>query len=400
MTEPASDSAGLGRAWLAALDRELSAGRELRHRLHAQPRVSGQEHDTAALIAEQLPGSDLLLDGTAVACRLGPPGPAVMLRSELDALPVQERTDVEWRSRTGAMHACGHDLHSAALVAVCRAAAGLDLPVGLLAVFQPREEAYPSGAADLVDSGFFTDRPCLAGVAAHVHPGVRPGTVAAAPGLVNAAADELGIEVTGVGGHGAYPHLAADVVAPTAQLLLALPELVRRTVDPVIGALISVGTVQIGHGSANVLPDRASVRATLRTTVEDDRLRVEQAVRDLVEQLCAGFGVRGHLTVTRGEPVLRNDDRLAAALDRRLPGVGLSPAPAMRSLGADDFSFFGAVMPTLMCFVGVHTDGLPSDAQPALHDARFLPAEEYLATVARTQVAGYLAAVESRDQLR
>lgn len=390
----ASDLTQLHRRWLTALEVELPGAMELRRQVHADPHLSGLEGPTAELVAAALAIPMEPVAATGRAGRAGPSeGPSVLLRAELDALPLTEATGVSYASASGRMHACGHDVHLAALTAVVRAATGLDLPLGLLAVLQPREESYPSGALDVIGSGLMTREQTIAAIGAHVHPGVPPGQVATGAGVVNAAADEIEIVLTGHGGHGAYPEHAADPVAALGHIILGLPEVVRHTVSPMRPATVSVGHVQAGEPAANVLPSDARLLATMRTTDARDREVLPQQVRRLAEHQAMAYGVRAEVRITAGEPVLYNDPDLVSLIDAWLEHTGIEPTEPMRSLGADDFSFFGELVPSVMCFVGVRVLGAETQSPP-LHHPRFLPADEAVGDVARALIAGYLAAVE------
>src|SRR5260370_12237498 len=215
-------------AWLrAAVDAELDAAIALRHELHAEPEPSGSEDRTAARVAAALgePGAPAVAQ-TGRLIRIGSSdGPCIALRAELDALPITEQTGVAWASLNGAMHACGHDVHLAALAAVGRAgrAAGPELPAAMLAVLQPREEAIPSGARDLVASGALDAHLPSAIVAVHLQHQLPRGTVAAAAGTVNAATDDIQITVQGRGGHAGQPQLAAGPVLAPCHTVVAPP---------------------------------------------------------------------------------------------------------------------------------------------------------------------------------
>lgn len=385
----------LATQWGAALDRELPAARRLRRELHADPCVSGQEHPARDRLVEAMSDRvafEQIADAGAVG-RIGPlDGPSIAVRAELDALPVTERTGVPFSAVGAAMHACGHDVHQAAVVALLRAAASVDLPLGLVGLLQPREESYPSGALEMVQAGVIPRHGIAHVIGAHVHPGVRRGAVAAGGGFINAAADEIEIRVTGRGGHGAYPHEASDAVAAIAQIALGLPETVRRTVSPLRPALVSIGTLVAGEGAANVLPAEARIFATMRTTDPADRSTLFRAVREMAERTAEAYRTTATVERTEGEPALINDAALAAGADDWLARLGVDGAEPMRSLGADDFSYFCDTVPSLMMFVGVETAG--RHPQPALHHPEFLPGEEAVDLVARALMAGCLAAAE------
>lgn len=377
--------------WVSALSAELDSAHELRRTLHQNPRLSGDESDTTKRVGEAMGISITPIAETGGWGRIGPTkGQAIAIRGELDALPVKEQTGLDWASTDGNMHACGHDVHLAALTAVTRAAQAVDLPYGLVPVLQPREEAYPSGALDIRESGLFDQQNVAHAIGVHVHPGVDLGAVSTGSGFVNADASELDIHVRGKGGHGAYPHLASDVVAAISHIASGIADVVRRTSDPMQPALVSVGTIQAGNGASNVLPETGRVFATLRTTSTSATCGLVHAVRTFVTGQAESFGCEGTLTHTQGEPALINDEKLAPLLDAELEWLGLAPTTPMRSLGADDFSFFSDVVPSVMCFVGVESAGRAS-----LHDATFLPDDGALERVAKSYIAGYVAAAKN-----
>ena len=375
----------------AALDREIPGATRLRHELHAEAELSGAEHRTAARVAAALGAEDApAVAGTGRIVRVGPPaGPCVALRAELDALPVREQTGVPWACTTGAMHACGHDVHLAALVALGRAARSVArttaLPAALLAVLQPREEGYPSGARDVAASAEFAAQQPSAVVAAHLQHQVPPGTVAAAAGTVNASTDGFEIRVEGQGGHAGYPHQAVDPVPVLCQVVLALQQIASRRIDPTHAVAVSVGELQAGQ-AANVIPSSAAARGTLRALDPADRPVLRQALREIVEYTCRAHGCRGTVTIDEGEPALVNSQPLTEASWPLLREAGFGVDASFRSCGADDFSYYAALAPILMLFVG-------AGGTVTLHHPRFLPPDDAVGQVARALLAGYLAAL-------
>ncbi|GAA0963368.1 M20 family metallopeptidase [Actinocorallia libanotica] len=384
MPPEADDS--LARKLRAAVADEIPAAVELRHRLHADPRVSGREEDTArAVVAALDAGQGERVAGTGRLLRVGGTGPGVVLRAELDALPMTERTGVPWSSTGAAMHACGHDVHLAALVAVCRAAARIGVDVPVLALLQPREETHPSGAEDVVREGVLEG--ALAVVGAHVQPRLPEGHVSAVPGPVNAAADEFEITVTGVGGHAGYPHLTRDPVLAVCQIVVALQHLASRRFDPVLGASCTVGHVS-GGSAPNVVPDTAVARGTVRVMRDEDRAEATRIITETAAHTAAAFGCAAETRIHPLEPVLRNDPGLADRATAVLNGFGVPVDRTFRSYGADDFSHYCHRTRGLMLFVGTGTD--PS--APGLHHPAFLPPDEAITRVADALVAGYAAA--------
>ncbi|MEV4547994.1 M20 metallopeptidase family protein [Nonomuraea wenchangensis] len=373
---------------LPALEKELPAAGELRRRLHAGPDLSGEEGPTRDLVLAELPGDEAhLLAGTGALVRVGGPGPAIGVRAELDALAVTERTGVAWASRTpGRMHACGHDVHLAALVALARAVAATGDAVPLVAVLQPREETYPSGARDIAGSPLLAAQELTAVIGAHVQPTLPAGTVAATPGTVNAAADEFTVVVRGRGGHAAYPHLTSDPVLALAHVIVGLQRVVSRDVDPTSSAVLGVSTLAAGS-APNVVPDSASASGTLRSLSDPVRERVHARLREVAELVARAHGCEATVSITHGEPILHNDPALAALAGANLTALGLEPARPMWSFGADDFSYLSAVLPGLMMFVGVDDGG-----GARLHGSDFLPGDDAVRDVALAMLAGYLAA--------
>ena len=375
------------RAGVAA---QVDAAIVLRHELHAAAQLSGAEEATAARMAAALGEPDApVVAQTGRLVRIGSAsGPCVALRAELDALPITEETGVPWASRTGAMHACGHDVHLAALAAVGRAArladAAGELPVPLLAVLQPREESIPSGAKDIVASGALAAHQPAAIVAVHLQHQLPLGTVAAAVGTVNAATDDFEVTVEGIGGHAGYPQLTADPVVALCQTVVALQQIVSRRSDPTHAVVISVGMIEAGQAS-NVIPPAAVARGTLRVLDEADRPRLHGLLREIVEHTALAHGCTGTVAIDQGEPALVNDEELTMATWPWLSEFGFAIDKSLRSCGADDFSYFTAGAPALMLFLG-------SGGPFSLHHPSFLPADELVGQAASALLAGYLGA--------
>jgi amidohydrolase len=375
----------------AGLAGELDGAIALRHELHAHAEVSGEEELTAAMVAKAMDAPDApTIAGTGRLIRIGrPDGPCVALRTELDALPVTEQTSVPWASVNGAMHACGHDVHMAALTAFCRAAMAADaqdlLPVPVLAVLQPREESVPSGAKDIVESGVLDAHRPSAIVAVHLQHQLPAGTVAAAAGTVNAATDDFEIQVQGVGGHAGYPQLTADPVVALCQCVIALQTAVSRRSDPTHAVVVSVGALDAGR-AANVIPPSAVARGTLRVLDPADLPGLRATVREIVTHTCLANGCHGTVTIEEGEPALVNDEALTAASWPWLRQAGFAVDTSFRSCGADDFSYYSPGGRTLMLFLGT---GGPH----TLHHPSFLPPDQMVGQAAYAMLAGYLGAL-------
>src|SRR5207245_4209473 len=221
---------------------------------------------------------------------VGTPSAPIAVRAELDGVPVVERTGAPFSATGEAMHACGHDVHMAALVALARAAHELEagLPAPLLAIFQPSEEAYPSGAELLARAELAAPAP-RAIVAAHIHPELAWGTVALDEGAVNASCDEFEVALEGVPTHGAYPHTGRDPILALAEVVLALNARAARAIDPMRPASLSVGVLE-GGSAANVIPARAVARGAIRAHRDEDRQALRALVGEVVDGVAAAHG--------------------------------------------------------------------------------------------------------------
>ncbi len=403
LTWPDGDTSAILAALTQHLDSELPHALALRRELHRHPDLSGAERPTADRLRHALPTfAATRVADTGFMVRLGPPGPAVMLRAELDALPLVEATGVDWAATGTVMHACGHDVHLAALWALLQAARKVTLPVGMIGLFQPREEIQPSGAQSVVASGVLNESDIAAVVGSHVQPRVMHGVVSTGEGAVNAAADEFEITIYGQPGHGAYPHIAVDPVPILASIIAGMQELISRTIDPTHPAVITIGRVEAGTAS-NIIAARAHLSGVIRTMYEQDRTHLHTAIRTLAEYAAAARGTTADVTVTTGHPLLVNDRRLVQFADPLLDRLGIPVArDPFRSCGADDFSHYSEIAPTLMMFAGVGQDPAAPVSQAAandrvqvgLHHPTFLPSSEAVGLVARSLLAGYLAGAQ------
>jgi amidohydrolase len=383
---------------LDGIEGELERAVALRHRLHGDPELAHAEQRTAAAVAQELPVPCATVAGTGRIARVGPAGGgAVAVRAELDGLPLRERTDAPFTATGAVMHGCGHDVHMAALVALARAAheLGEALPAPLLAVFQPSEEAYPSGAEQLAREELAALAP-TAVVGAHIHPELAWGEVALDAGAVNASSDSVEITVEGEPSHGAYPHLGRDPILALAQIVVALHAQVGRRIDPHGPAVLSVGVIE-GGGTENVIPAQSRARATLRAHRPQDRLALRTMVEEVVSGVAAAHGCRGSVELIAGEPVLENDPGIIACARELLARAGMAPSAAWRSCGSDDFAFFGALAPIAMAFVGL--DGAEGFKARPLHHPELLPPDGAIAAVARTQAVLYVAAASTAGRL-
>jgi amidohydrolase len=371
------------------IEEHLPLATELRHQIHRSPQLSGHEGPTAMAVLEALGDVEHeMVAGTGLLVRVGPAkGPAIGIRAELDGLPVRESTGVSFSSENSAMHACGHDVHIAGAVALARAAMTVELPIALVFIFQPREESYPSGARDVIESGVLDRHDVRSVIGVHVHPNVPLGSITTGSGVVNAAADEFTIVLEGQGGHAAYPHMTTDTIVAMAQIVSAAQTIVSRRIDPMHPAVLSFGVLRSGN-AANVIPALSTASGSIRSSTIEDRALIARDLERIVTLVADAHGCVGRLQVTKGEPVLNNDAQLVDLVDPLLREQGFDVVEPMRSCGSDDFSFYSDRHPSLMMFLGAGSirEGV------SLHSPDFLPSEGSVRAVARAFAIAYTAA--------
>lgn len=345
---------------------------EFRRQLHAHPELSFREHATAAFIAQRLAALGIEhrpIAGTGILARIEGRLPArdkraVVLRADIDALPIMEQAPVEWRSQNeGVMHACGHDVHAAVLYGVLQQlAAAPDFRGTLFGLFQPGEECNPGGASLVLAEEPFAGYDVRAVVGEHVEPQLEVGTVGFRAGKYMAASDELRLKVRGTGGHGAMRSQLKDPVAAGAELLTRL---VGLNGDECV---LSVGRVEAA-GATNIVPDEVYMEGTLRTFDERQRTVIHQRIRNIAADIDARHGVGTDISIGRGYPCVVNDEILvkrAAALAAQ-QGLGVEMLPLRTT--AEDFGFYCTRYPALFYRLGVGA------AAGRPHTATFCPDE-------------------------
>jgi len=366
-----------------AMEEEMIA---LRRRLHACAELDFDLDRTVGIVEERLAELDIenrRVAGTGVAARLrGRFGNAsVLLRADMDALPLREEADVPWRSKNeGAMHACGHDAHTACLLGAASLLRKLEdtLPCDVLLVFQPAEET-SGGALPMLSEGLLEGADVGAAFALHCDPSLPAGKFGVHRGACRAASDMFDCAVRGRGTHGAEPHRGDDVIAIACRTIDALHQLVGRVVEPSEPAVISIGSFHAGT-ARNILPERAEFSGILRTLDQETRIGLKAKIRRTVMNIPDVLGAVGEVRFTEGYPALVNDHELAD-----LVGVAVSdlfgPEALVRltkpSMGVEDFSYFSARVPGCYFMLGTgHGDGRD---EPPLHSPRFNPDERAVA---------------------
>lgn len=353
---------------------------DLRRTLHRWPELGNDLPVTRETVLGALEGLPLDLtlhettSGIAAVLNGGKPGPTVLLRGDMDALPMPEDTGLDFASNVdNCMHACGHDTHTAMLVGAARllSARKADLPGRVLFMFQPGEEGF-AGARFMLDEGLLdldphpvdgSDSPVTGAFAMHITSALPVGWVSSKQGAVMASSDQMTITITGKGGHASQPHYTLDPIPVACEIVQALQMMVTRRVDAFDPAVVTVGRIMAGTTS-NVIPETAEILGTIRAVSERTRRKVHDGIRRVAEGIAAAHEMTAEVRIPDGYPVTKNSDDYAdLALDvaRGLLGgdqVVRLPHPVM---GAEDFSYVIERVPGAMMFLG----GTPLDQNPA-----------------------------------
>ncbi|RMG48471.1 MAG: amidohydrolase [Acidobacteria bacterium] len=345
------------------------AERLLQHQraLHAIPELAYEEHRTARYLARALEAAGLVprtgVGGTGVVASLeGGPGPTVLVRADMDGLPIHEAPDHDPRSGIpGRMHACGHDGHMAIVLTLAERLTAVreELPGRILFLFQPAEEAGqggPSGAQRLCEEGLLDAEGVDYVLGLHLWSYYPLGTVVVPDRFVMASSDEFRIRVIGKGGHAAVPHAARDAVLAASQIVVALQAVCARDVDPLAPAVVSVGSIHAGT-APNVLPEAAELSGTFRAPDAETRERLRRRIVETAEAIARARNVRVEIGFAGGYPPTVNDPRCAARVREALrPVFGEKVATGPPTMASEDFAFYLERRPGVFCLLGMRDE--------------------------------------------
>lgn len=351
-------------AQVTALEPELI---EVRRHFHQHPEIAFQEHHTTQRVRDTLVAAGICVrefDGTGLVAEVGPAQPSFRsaLRADLDALPIPERTGLEFASRSANIcHACGHDVHTSAVLGAALAMKKhedelTELGTAVRFIFQPAEEVVPGGAHTVLEER------ALDGVdrvfAVHCDPHIDVGTVGLAAGPITAACDGIHVMVSGRGGHTSRPHLTQDVVFALAKIISELPAVISRRIDPRAGATLVWGEVHAGNAS-NVIPAVGEAHGTLRILDAQAWDEVGALIEPTIHEIAAPYKVKVEVRHVRGVPPVVNDADAVSALSlASLRAVGPhSVVPTRQSMGGEDFSWMLRDRPGAMARLGTRTPG-------------------------------------------
>ncbi|MBL7837117.1 MAG: amidohydrolase [Bacteroidetes bacterium] len=337
---------------------------EIRHHIHSHPELSFEEENTAQLVEKFL--SDLGLEPkrigkTGVWAMIkgnGKKQTTVALRADLDALPIQEKSNREYASKNpGVMHACGHDVHTSSLLGAAKILTQIKehLDGDVKLIFQPGEEKLPGGASILIKEGVLTNPKVDAIIGQHVMPFIHTGKVGFRKGLYMASTDEIYITIHGKGGHGAMPHLCIDPVAVSAQVIVALQQVVSRKAQPIVPTVLTFGKINSDGGATNIIPNAVSFEGTLRTLNEPWRAECKQLITKIAQLTAEAYGATAEVRIEDGYPFLKNDeaitDKLILSAQKYMGEQQVEELDIW--MAAEDFAFYSQSVPA--CFYRLGT---------------------------------------------
>ncbi|MEK4432117.1 M20 family metallopeptidase [Paenibacillus sp. FSL M7-0802] len=333
---------------------------EWRRHLHKNPEISFQESKTAAFVADKLESWGIEIrrqvggHGVVGTIRGAKPGPVVLLRADMDALPIQDEKECEYRSSVdGAMHACGHDGHTSALLGTAYyfSLNRDELQGEIRLLFQPAEELLPGGAVSVIKDGILEGKDVIYGI--HLWTPFPVGTAASCAGPLMAAADDFYIEITGKGGHGGMPQSTNDSVVAGSALVMQLQSVVSRSVDPLRPAVLTVGTIQ-GGSAQNVIAETCRLSGTIRTFDEETRTVMKERLHEVTELTAATYGTTAQVRYIMGYPPVVNDTHEASRFFNEAKSVfgEENVQKASKLMPAEDFAYYLERVPGCFMFVG------------------------------------------------
>lgn len=359
----------------------------LRRAIHAEPELGLDTPLTLAKVQADL--ADLPLEwrvgttttGAVATLKGSKPGPSVLLRGDMDALPMDEHTGLPFASTIpGRMHACGHDTHTAMLAGAARilAARQADIAGEVRFMFQPGEEGF-HGARFMLEEGLLDPLPDAA-FALHIMPNSPHGMIAGKPGAMLAAADQFDITIQGKGGHASLPHDTADPVPAAAAIVTAIQAMVTRRFSAAEATVVTVSMIEAGTAH-NIIPNHAHMRGTIRTLSAERRQAVRAALTEVAELTARAHGCTADVVVTEGFPVTNNDPRaidLGRAVAEEMGGPDKWHQMAHSLMGAEDFSYVLQKVPGAMFFLGVAHEGKDWTTCCGIHNSRMVVDESVM----------------------
>lgn len=354
---------------------------QLRRHLHMHPELSFQEVNTGKFVSAQLSAMGIeyrhgVADTGVVALIKGknPRKRVVALRADMDALPILEANNVPYKSQNeGVMHACGHDVHTSSLLGTVRILHELrDQFEGTVkCLFQPGEEKLPGGASLMIQAGALENPRPASIFGQHVHPPLRAGMIGLKAGMYMASADEIYVTVKGRGGHGAMPQDCIDPVVVTAQIIVALQQVVSRYADPAVPSVLTFGKINSTGGATNVIPNEVKMAGTFRTMHEKWRTEAHKRMKKIAESIAKGYGAACDFHIMKGYPVLFNHEELTRRTKQwAIEFLGKDKVVDLSlRMTAEDFAYYSQVMPA--CFYRLGTGNPEREITSPIHTDTF-----------------------------
>lgn len=353
---------------------------DIRRYLHTHPELSFQEEKTMQYVSGKL--TELGIPHTTNVGGFGivgliegknPHSNTIALRGDMDALPITEKNDVQYRScNIGVMHACGHDVHTTNLLGAARLLNEVkdQLNGTIKLIFQPAEERLPGGASIMIKDGVLENPKVETIVGQHVLPQMEVGKVGFRPGIYMASCDEIFIKVKSNGGHGAQPNLTIDTVLVASHIVVALQQIVSRNANPILPTVLSIGKI-IGDGATNVIPGEVYMEGTLRTFDEKWRAQAKVLIRKIVEGVGAAMGAEIELRIEDGYPYLQNNDKLTnQSIEWAKEYMGEENVEILPiRMTAEDFSYYTQIVPA--CFYRLGTGNVAKGITSSIHTPTF-----------------------------
>lgn len=341
---------------------------DIRHYLHAHPELSYQEYNTSAFIQQRLTETGIpftVLAKTGVVGLIqgkNPESRVIALRADMDALPITEENNVEYKStNVGVMHACGHDVHSSCLLGAARILHELreEWEGTVKLIFQPGEEKNPGGASIMIKEGVLESPAPKGIIALHVNPALNTGNLSFRSGRVMASADEIYITIKSKGGHAAAPHLTADTILIASQIIVSLQQIISRNNNPFSPSVLSICSFQ-GGNTTNVIPSEVKLMGTFRAMDEAWRFKAHELITWQVIEIAKAMGAEAAIHIDVGYPTVDNDETLThAAKESAVEFLGNAHVSETEMrMGAEDFGYYTQKIPGCFFRLGVRNEDL------------------------------------------
>lgn len=336
----------------------------IRRHLHQHPELSFQEHNTSKFVCSKLDEYGIsykngIVDTGIVALIKGknPTAKTVALRADLDALPISEENEVDYKSiNEGVMHACGHDVHTASLLGTAKILNEIkeEFEGTIKLIFQPGEEKLPGGASLMIKEGVLKNPEPANIFGQHVYPQLEAGKVGFRSGMYMASADEIYVTIHGEGGHAALPHENIDPILITSHIITALQQLISRIMPPTVPAVLSFGKI-FGNGATNIIPDKVILEGTFRAMDEEWRAKAHVKMKKMAEDIAVSMGGKCDFRIDKGYPYLENDEKTThVAKSAAIEYLGAENVIDLDlRMTAEDFSYYSQIVPACFYRLGV-----------------------------------------------